>query len=273
MIDLSDKFPELDKKLFELLKSLNENKWNNQTVAKLWTVKDVVAHLLDGNIRVLSGLRDKYQGKSPTINSYQDLLDYLNELNAEWVTSMKRVSPKMLIDLLEHTGPAFCEYYASLNLMDKAEYSVTWAGESESKNWMHIAREYTEKFLHQQQIRDAVGKQGIMTKEHFNPFLNVCMYALPYTLRDTKAKEGDTIKINVTGKAGGVWLVQFNENKWIRIDNRSINSVATEIILDQDSSWKLFSKSLRPNDLKGKIEIKGNQELGKIAVGMVSFMA
>ena len=56
MIDLVHKLPELDKKLIELLQSLDIGDWSKQTVAKLWTVKDVVAHLLDGNIRILSGL-------------------------------------------------------------------------------------------------------------------------------------------------------------------------------------------------------------------------
>ena len=91
MIELIDKFPELDKKLIDLLESLDKEEWNKQTIAKLWTVKDVVAHLLDGNIRILSNLRDRYQGERPVINSYQDLLDYLNQLNAEWVQAMKRV--------------------------------------------------------------------------------------------------------------------------------------------------------------------------------------
>ena len=273
MIDLSDRFHKLDKKLFELLNSLSKEEWNRQTVAKLWTVKDVTAHLLDGNIRVLSGLRDKFQGESPKINSYQDLLDYLNRQNAEWVTSMKRVSPEMLINLLEHTGPPFWKYYTSLNLLDKAEYSVAWAGESESKNWMHIAREYTEKFLHQQQIRDAVGKQGIMTKYYFHPFLDVCMYALPHTLRNTSAEQGDIIKMEITGESGGTWFVQYNENKWTRIDSISNELPVTEIKIDQDTSWKLFSKNLRPRDLVGKIVITGNQEIGNDAIEMVSFMA
>ena len=75
MIILIDKFPELDAKLIELLEQLDNEEWNQQTVAKLWTVKDVVAHLLDGNVRILSSLRDRHQGESPEINSYQDLLD------------------------------------------------------------------------------------------------------------------------------------------------------------------------------------------------------
>jgi len=176
MIELVDKLPLLDHKLIELLESLNEDDWHKPTVAKLWTVKDVAAHLLDGNIRILSGLRDGYSADSPQINSYQDLLDYLNQLNADWVQAMKRVSPGMLIELHKQTGAPFYQYYKSLDPLDTAVYSVAWAGENESKNWMHIAREYTEKFLHQQQIRDAVGKQEIMCDVFYLPFLDVCLY-------------------------------------------------------------------------------------------------
>lgn len=273
MIDLVDKLPELDIKLIELLKSLDKKDWNKQTIAKLWTVKDVVAHLLDGNIRTLSGLRDRFQREPPTVNSYQDLLDYLNQLNAEWVLAMKRVSPEVLIDLLEHTGTPFCNYYASLNALDKAVYSVSWAGENESENWMHIAREYTEKFLHQQQIRDAVGKQGIMTAYFFRPFLDVCMYALPHALRNTSTEKDNIIQIEIRGEAGGIWFAQFNGEKWTRIDALSGNTATAEISIDQDTSWKLFSKSIRPNDVMDKINISGNQEIGNAAVEMVSFMA
>jgi len=38
-------FKVLDEKLMELLPSLTQEEWNAQTVAKLWKVKDVAAHL------------------------------------------------------------------------------------------------------------------------------------------------------------------------------------------------------------------------------------
>ena len=36
--------------------------------------------------------------------------------------------------------------------------ALPWIGQKKwkAKNWMAIAREYTEKWLHQQQIRDAI---------------------------------------------------------------------------------------------------------------------
>ena len=273
MIDIIHKFPELDKRLITLLEGLTLEEWHKPTVAKLWTVKDVVAHLLDGNIRVLSGLRDNYQGEKPDIQSYQDLLDYLNRLNAEWVKAMKRVSPAMLIDLLKHTGQPFYQYYASLDPYGKAKYAVAWAGEQESKNWMHIAREYTEKFLHQQQIRDAVGKQGILTAEFFLPFLDICMYALPHTLRNTKMEAGTILKMTISGDAGGSWLVTSRGSHWKRIDYNSFFSPSTEVIITANAAWKLFSKSLRAEDLRDDIQVIGNKELGEEALKMVSFMA
>jgi uncharacterized damage-inducible protein DinB len=60
MIETVHLFPLLDAKLIELLRSLSPDDWNKPTVARLWTVKDVAAHLLDGNLRMLSRARDGY---------------------------------------------------------------------------------------------------------------------------------------------------------------------------------------------------------------------
>lgn len=67
--DFITKLRTLDQMLFDLLRSLTPEEWQAQTVAKRWKVKDVVAHLLDGNIRILSQLRDEYQGENPSIHS------------------------------------------------------------------------------------------------------------------------------------------------------------------------------------------------------------
>lgn len=71
-------FPILDNMLIELLESLTEEEWNAPTVARLWKVKDVASHLLDGNLRGLSISRDHYFGEPANhINSYQDLVSFL----------------------------------------------------------------------------------------------------------------------------------------------------------------------------------------------------
>lgn len=78
-------FLPLDQKLIGLLRSLSHDDWNKPTLARLWSVKDVTAHLLASNLRDLA-LSKNYVVESPSnIHSYYDLVDYLNRLNADWV--------------------------------------------------------------------------------------------------------------------------------------------------------------------------------------------
>jgi Mycothiol maleylpyruvate isomerase N-terminal domain len=176
-------FPILDRLLIELLDSLTPAEWEAQTVAKLWNVKDVAAHLLDGNMRALSISRDGYLGSKPeNVSTFKDLVSYLNDMNMTWTHAAKRLSPQMLIYLLKVTGAQYFDHLQTLDPNASAVFSVAWAGQKESPNWFHIAREYSEKFLHQQQIRDAVGKSALMTKELFYPFIDTLLYALPIHL-------------------------------------------------------------------------------------------
>ncbi|WP_299454859.1 maleylpyruvate isomerase N-terminal domain-containing protein [uncultured Microscilla sp.] len=272
-LDLVHQLPKLDQKLMALLKNLTPEEWQAQTIAKLWKVKDVAAHLLDGNIRLLSILRDDYMGDPPEdVHTYSKLVAYLNRLNADWVQAMKRVSPQMLVALHELTGKPYYDYYASLDPLGKSKFPVDWAGEEESKNWMHIAREYTEKFLHQQQIRDAVNKPGIMHQEFFLPFAEVCLLAWPHTFREVEAKEGTTIKLHIPGGWKDNWYLTKQNQGW-SLDKSTFQHLTTDIVIEANDFWKLVSKSWRYDDVKERVQIIGDQNLAHKTLSMVSFMA
>jgi uncharacterized protein (TIGR03083 family) len=265
-------FLPLDQKLIALLRSLSPDDWKKPTLAKLWSVKDVAAHLLDGNLRVLA-LSQNYLGDTPSeIHSYSDLVDYLNRINADWVRAMKRVSPNTLIELLEVTQQPVIDYYHSLNAWAPARFPVSWAGEQESQNWFHIAREYTERWHHQQQIREAVGKEGIMEKEFFSPLIQTLMMALPHTYRNTLASEGSLILVKVSGPCDEVWTIKFQNQKW-NFTADSIGTPNTLIEMSADTAWKLFTKALPESVTLERVKISGNPELGKPILKMVSVMA
>lgn len=266
-------FPILDQKLMELLRSLIPAEWEAQTVAKLWKVKDVAAHLLDGNVRTLSMSRDGYFGeKAENIQSYSDLVNYLNELNRTWVQAMKRISPNLLIDLLESSGKAYRSHLESLPSHQTALFSVAWAGHETSPNWFHIAREYTEKFLHQQQIRDAVNKQGIMTKELFLPFLEIMMHAFPHTFREVDAENGTQIELEITSEIGGTWCIVRANKSW-ELSKKTTSDCQAKVKMDPNTAWKLFSKSWKPDQIYDLVTITGDQKLGKKVLEITGFMA
>src|SRR5690349_14941944 len=108
-------FPELNDKLISVLRSLSPKDWHKQTIARKWNVKDVASHLLDGNFRRIALHRDGWQAPPDRkIRSYQDLVDFLNDLNADWVKATKRLSPEILIELLESTNAVVYEIFCQL---------------------------------------------------------------------------------------------------------------------------------------------------------------
>jgi uncharacterized protein (TIGR03083 family) len=265
-------FPILDQKLIELLTSLKEDDWSKPTRARHWTVKDIATHLLDGNLRTLSISRDRFIGDPPKdINSYQSLVDYLNRLNADWVSATRRLSPSVLINLLTVTGKEYHDHLSSLDPFADAIFSVGWAGEEKSLNWFHVAREYTEKWHHQQQIREAVGQEIICTKELYQPVLETFIRALPYHYRDVTAADGSIIKLVIEGEAGGVWSIRYNSNTW-QFVNASTGS-STVVKLHQDDAWKLFTKGLSLEKAQEIIHIEGDQKLGRKIFTILSVMA
>ncbi len=272
-IRVSHLFRPLDACLIDLLKSLSPEEWQAQTVAKLWKVKDVAAHLLDGNVRTLSIQRDGFFGEQPgDIQSYQDLVAWLNQLNADWVKSSKRISPKVMILLHEATSHQTCTYYESVDLNTKAIFSVAWAGESESQNWFHIAREYTEKWLHQQQIRDAVNKPGILTQKYFSPFLETVIRALPFTFKNVEAPVDTAIQLDIAHEVVDTWYLVKRESGWELFKEKPA-LVITHVHLEGHAAWKLFSKSWRAEDVRAYVRITGDQRLGEQVLQLVSFMA
>jgi len=272
-IYLTELFPKLDLRLIELLKGLSAEDWSKPTVCPLWSVKDIAAHLLDTNFRRISALRDNYSGeKAEGIDTYHGLVDYLNRLNAEWVKAARRLSPPILIDLLEQTGLQVYQLFSSLDPAAPARISVAWAGEDKSTNWFDIAREYTEKWHHQQQIRMAVGRPGIMEREIYFPVLDTFMRALPFTYKDVDAEEGALLKFRISGDAGGEWHLHRCDGRWSLVSEAE-GVCISEVTIDQEIAWRLFTKGINREEAKLQIVIKGQIEIGSKILGMLAVMA
>src|SRR5258708_23523164 len=189
--------------LIELLRSLTHEEWDVQTVSPKWKVKDVAAHLLDTQLRKLSIARDGYTPKSAAPDSSFDLVAFINRLNQEGVTIYGRLSPPVLISLMEVASRESVAYHQSLDPFAPAQFAVSWAGEEVSLNWFDTARELTERWHHQQQIRLAVNRPGILTPELYHPVLHCFMRGLPHTYRDVGAPLGTALLLEISGECGG----------------------------------------------------------------------
>jgi uncharacterized protein (TIGR03083 family) len=270
---LVDRFPALHAELMRLLRGLKQDDWSKPTACALWTVKDIVAHLLDTGLRRLSYGRDRLPAvPDQEIASYADLVAYLNRLNAEWVGAARRLSPRVLIDLLDATAPQLDGYFRSLDPLAEADFGVAWAGEESSPVWFDIGREYTERWLHQQQIREAVGAAGLTSREWLRPALDIFVRALPHTYRAIRADAGSSVRLGIEGQAGGVWTLLRGSDGW-RLFAGSSDKPTARVSLDQETAWKLFSKGLSPAAARSQVRIQGDSRLGAPILGALAVMA
>jgi uncharacterized protein (TIGR03083 family) len=274
-IDVLPLFPVLDQQLTELLRSLSPADWQRPTLARQWTVKDVAAHLLDGNLRTLSMLRDGHFGESPDDFSYSGIVGFLNRLNADWVRAARRLSPAILIELLAESGAEYTAFLTTLDPWAPATFSVAWAGEIESRNWFHIARDYTEKWHHQQQIREAVGQTApLLTAELFRPFIETMLRGLPHAYRTVAAPVGTVVRLNISTETGGSWLLEMLAEGWqLQPALETARPPAAEITLAPDTAWKLFTKGITPAEAREQTQLAGDERLASAALNLVAVMA
>jgi uncharacterized protein (TIGR03083 family) len=265
-------FPEVLDGLVTLLSSLSARDWQNPTACSRWSVKDVALHLLGGDVSILSRKRDGFSQGGGPVGNWEGLVALINELNDIWVKAARRVSPRLLCDLLKFTGTQVCDYFDTLDPF-VIQGPVQWASDKPAPVWLDLAREYTERWHHQQQIRDAVGKPGLKEPRYFAPVLDAFARALPRTYRDTDANDGTLVALNVSGESGGRWLLLKEPGEWKLYLDVAGEPAAAEIIMDEDLAWRLFTKGVTKGEAQKRVKIIGNQPLATKALDTISVIA
>jgi uncharacterized protein (TIGR03083 family) len=264
-------FPELRQHLLSLLRSLAPEDWLRPTSAGKWNVKDVASHILGGDIGNLSRRRDTYDPRQTPISGWDELVQYINQINASWVEAAQRISPPLLCDLLAYVGAQVDQYFLSL---DPFAFSspVSWAGSEPAPQWLDVAREYTERWHHQQQIRDATGREGLYDQHLFAPVLDAFVRALPHTFREVAASSGAVVQLTLSGEGGGQWALRRGSAGWELLVGKADHPEAEVTIAAQDA-WKIFTRGLRGDAAMRCAQIRGESRLGAKILDMVSVIA
>jgi len=252
----------VDDKLIELLSSLTGAEWDLQTVAPLWTVRDVAAHLLDTALRKLSIVRDSWYVERVTIRSNEELIALINRLNHEGVIVYRRLSPKVLIDLMKEACEQSALFHEALDPFAPAIFPVSWAGEESSLNWFDTTRELTERWHHQEQIRLATNRPGIMTPELYHPVLDCWTRGLPHIYRDAEADAGTVLLLEISGECGGRWFLSKASKGWHFVQGHD-GECASRVRIPQELAWRVFTKGISRGAARDQIVIEGNQRLGE----------
>ncbi len=265
-----DLFPEILEKLLALLSDLSAEDWARPTACSPWSVKDVALHLLGDDIYILSSQRDSHSSAA-SVASWEELVTFINDQNALWVQVTRRMSPQVLTDLLRLTGEQVCAHFQSLD-----PYSiggpVDWVSPDPAPVWLDLAREYTERWHHQQHIRDAVGRPSLKQRRYFAPVLEAFLRALPRTYKGTSAADGTVVAVTVTGESGGQWFLRRERTDW-RLYVEVPNAPDAEIVVSEDIAWRIFTRGLSRGEVQDQVKVVGDQSLGLKVLDTVSIIA
>ena len=181
------------------------------------------------------------------------------------------MSAPLLIDLLEHVGRQADEYFAGLDA-SRMGGPVSWAGEEPMPVWFDVAREYTERWHHQQQIRDAADRPGLYERRLFEPVMDAFVRALPWAFREVARADGTTVRFVLTGALDKDWSLVRGAQKWELFLGHRGRSDA-EVSIAAENAWKIFTRGIRGADALARAEIRGDRVLGEKVLQTVAVIA
>jgi hypothetical protein len=138
--------------------------------------------------------------------------------------------------------------------------------------WLDVAREFTERWHHQQQIRDAVGRPGLLQPRFLGPVIDAFVRALPRTYRAVAAPVGTCVVLSVTGDAGGRWALRREPERWRLYVADPEGKVDAELTLDQDVAWRVFTKGYDRARAAAGAQVRGDRTLALKALETVSII-
>ena len=262
-IDTAPLFGPLQVELVSLLRSLTPDEWQRPTVAGRWRVRDVAAHLLDTSLRRVAVSRDGHLlAPEEPITSPADVARLVNALNATGVGFAARLSTPQLVDLIETAGAWLTAEVSALPLHGRAVFPVSWAGEDASEHWMDVGREYTERWHHQMQIRDAVGRPLLLQPRWLDPLLDICVCALPVAYADVAAVEGTIVRLEVDAEEPRAWTLTREAGRWT-VARADADTGRCTVRVSADAIWRLLFNALSSGDARALLHVTGDPALAE----------
>ena len=243
-------------RLLELLGSMAASDWQRPTPCPGWNVLGLASHLLGDDLSVLAGHRDQHRGTpAPQGLDEEGFVRWLDDLQVEWVRAMRRLSPRVVVDLLKWTGPQIVSTVkaedASAVLAD-----VSWARPTPVPLWLDQARELSERWIHRQQILQSLGRPSDLRSDLAEPVMDGLRWAYPFRLGAHRRGTGATVDITISGEVNLRWTIISDGVSWA-FQAAPGDWLAAELRLTSEQAWRLLSNNF-DSGVHGEIRVSGD---------------
>lgn len=230
------------RRLIDFVDDLTPSEWLAPTAARPWTVKDLALHVLDDDLRWLSHRRDHDESGLVDMSASDHFVDLLAAQNQRWVDGAQALSRRLVSDLLVWTGQQVADYHAAQDMHSQGW--VSWASDEPVPYWFNVAQEFTERWVHQQQMRDAVGRSG----DHgidLAEVLGTFVWEFPHQYR-AQAPAGTRVVLVFDGS--GSWtLTADGVRSWSLAEGAADGADGT-LWLSSRAAWRLLTGASMPSE-------------------------
>jgi len=124
------------------------------------------------------------------------------------------------------------DYYAALDIT-RNEGAVSWASDGPVPVWFDIAQDLTERWVHCQQMREAVNRPGDHAEKYLEFVLRTFVWALPHQYR-VPAPAGTQVEVDLEV---GRWCLTFDSLRW-SLQETAAEAPAASVRASADSAWR-----------------------------------
>jgi uncharacterized protein (TIGR03083 family) len=246
-------------RLLALLATLSDADWQKPSPCPQWSVLGLCCHLLGGDLGLLSRSRDRHHGTPSAPGATEDaFVEWLDNLQAEWVLAARRLSPRLVVDLLAWTGPQVVDTFRSQDA-SALTARVSWVGPDAVPVWFDQVRELSECWIHRQQLRQALGLPADLRPDLAAPILVALRWAYPFRLERVPAVPGDTVSIGITGSVSALWHVVSSGARW-SFRPEPGPRVLARASMTTDEAWRLLTNNLDLRD-QAKLQLVGDEDV------------
>lgn len=246
-------------RLLELLGGLGPADWGKPTPCPEWTVVELACHLVGVDLSSLSRNRDDHIGTVPSAGlSEAGFIEWIDDLQMAWVRAARRLSPRVVVDLLAWSGPQLVDMFGHEDPAARLAH-VSWAGPDPLPLWLNQLRELSEYWIHRQQLLQALGLPADLRPDLVGPVLDGLRWAYPFRLGEVPVAFGDTVVITIDGPYAATWSLVAAESGWVFSDGPGARVVAT-LSMTTDQAWRLLTNNLPAAD-RAQLAASGDRRI------------
>ena len=178
-----------------LVSDLDEERWATPTACPGWTVQDVVSHII-GVEMTLSGQKPPLV--EADVRGFPHVRNDIGAMNEHWVEAFRAEPPAKVLEQYRTITAARAE---ALRKMTDAEFQApSWTPMGEATYLRFMRIRLFDCWLHDQDIRDAVGRPGNEDGQAAEMSLDEMTQALGYVVgKRAKVPDGSSVTFDLTG--------------------------------------------------------------------------